>query len=365
MTFDLAVIGGGPAGCAAAIMAARSGARVLVLERGRFPKHKVCGEFVSAESLGLLCTLLGEDSQTLFKNAPLIPQARIFLDGKTLIGSISPPAATITRFALDHALWMACRANRVEACSETTAQKIDGRSPFRITTNAETFEADAVINAAGRWSNFTSAETRSRLNGARWIGLKGHFHEAAPLPSVDLYFFDGGYCGVTPVRMAENGSGNVVNACAMVRADVARTMADVFSKSPALLQRSSAWSAATDPVSTSPLVFHDPEPLQNPMLQVGDAASFVDPFVGDGISLALRSGVLAAECLLPYFRKQCSLDQASARFALEYKRQLSHVFRASSRLRGFLQWPEVVRRPVLSLFARSSFVTNRIVKMTR
>ena len=48
MIFDLAIIGGGPAGCSAAIIAARNGARVLLLERTRFPRHKVCGEFVSA-----------------------------------------------------------------------------------------------------------------------------------------------------------------------------------------------------------------------------------------------------------------------------------------------------------------------------
>jgi len=57
--YDLIVIGGGPAGSAAAIAAARAGAQVLLLERGRYPRHKVCGEFVSAESLDLLSTLLG------------------------------------------------------------------------------------------------------------------------------------------------------------------------------------------------------------------------------------------------------------------------------------------------------------------
>jgi flavin-dependent dehydrogenase len=55
---DLIVIGGGPAGTSAAITCARSGARVLLLERGRFPRQKVCGEFVSAESLALLADLL-------------------------------------------------------------------------------------------------------------------------------------------------------------------------------------------------------------------------------------------------------------------------------------------------------------------
>ncbi len=52
--YDLTVIGGGPAGSCAAITAHRAGASVLLLERGRFPRHKVCGEFVSAEALGLL-----------------------------------------------------------------------------------------------------------------------------------------------------------------------------------------------------------------------------------------------------------------------------------------------------------------------
>ncbi|HUK87310.1 MAG TPA: FAD-dependent oxidoreductase, partial [Terriglobales bacterium] len=52
--WDLIVVGAGPAGSTAAITAARQGARVLLLERGAFPRHRVCGEFVSPESLGLL-----------------------------------------------------------------------------------------------------------------------------------------------------------------------------------------------------------------------------------------------------------------------------------------------------------------------
>ena len=56
--YDLIVVGGGPAGESAAITAVRGGARVVLLERGKFPRHKVCGEFVSAESLELLSSLL-------------------------------------------------------------------------------------------------------------------------------------------------------------------------------------------------------------------------------------------------------------------------------------------------------------------
>src|SRR5271167_3512726 len=67
--YDLIVIGGGPAGTSAAITCSRSGARVLLLERGHFPRHKVCGEFVSAESLGLLADLLAPQHARLLSEA--------------------------------------------------------------------------------------------------------------------------------------------------------------------------------------------------------------------------------------------------------------------------------------------------------
>src|SRR5580693_3654770 len=102
---DLIVIGGGPAGTSAAFTCARGGARVLLLERGRFPRHKVCGEFVSAESLDLLVNLLDSQSAALIRDAVRIPRVRIFLDGRTLLASVDPPAASIARVNLDIALW--------------------------------------------------------------------------------------------------------------------------------------------------------------------------------------------------------------------------------------------------------------------
>ncbi len=102
-----------------------------------------------------------------------------------------------------------------------------------------------------------------------------------------------------------------VNACAMVRADRASTLTEVFSCHPALQERSRRWKPLSDSVSTSPLVFRQPQPERDGILMAGDAAAFVDPFVGDGISLALRSGSLAGECLLPFFAGKLSLAEAA------------------------------------------------------
>jgi menaquinone-9 beta-reductase len=363
--FNLAIVGGGPAGCAAAIVAARKGARVLLLERTRFPRHKVCGEFVSAESLGLLQELLANDFRYLLTRAPCISKSRIFLDGSILEARIDPPAASITRFDLDAALWETCCVEGVETHAETVVKSIDGTGPFRIVAGKQVFGAHALINASGRWSSFTSPEVRARNNEEKWIGIKAHFYEATAASSTDLYFFDGGYCGVQPVAAATNGSGVRINACAMVRADVANALPDVLRLHPALHERSRTWKAAIEAVSTSPLVFHKPEPLQDTMLQAGDAAAFVDPFVGDGISLALRSGALAAECLQSFFRGEHSLQQAAELYGEAYKKRLGRVFKVSSMLRGWLRWPRPIRGPMFSLISRAEFVGRQMVKLTR
>jgi flavin-dependent dehydrogenase len=362
--YDLIVVGAGPAGCAVAITAAKCGANVLLLERGRFPRHKVCGEFVSAESLGLLEGLLAPKDRSLTSTAPRIRQGRIFADGAEIHAEISPPAASITRFDLDAALWRSCVESGVDARQECPVQAVEGTGPFRVTTQTQVFDGKALVNASGRWSNLTSPGARGSTALERCIGLKAHFREPSPPVSVDLYFFDGGYCGVQPITSGSNSSG-AVNACAMVNARVATTISDVLRLHPALLKRSREWEPLMEPVSTSPLVFHKPEPLQAGMLQVGDSATFVDPFIGDGISLALRSGALAAECLAPFFRGRCELEQAAAEYCRRYEGRLAPIFRASSMLRRMLAWPTSVRKPVLALLQQTPRLTKRLVRMTR
>ncbi|HZP17147.1 MAG TPA: FAD-dependent oxidoreductase, partial [Terriglobales bacterium] len=236
MTYDLIVVGAGPGGCATAITAARLGANVLLIERGHFPRHKVCGEFVSAESLGVLASLLTLERRSLIANAPPIAYCRIFAEGTEIRAGISPVAASIARFDLDEALWQSALGSRVHVQPGCTVQEVqrvsrpDSYQPaFRVVTAAREFRARAVVNASGRWSSLTTAARRSGITGARWIGLKAHFREPAASASVDLYFFEGGYCGVQPVSPAgRNGSGSVVNACAMVKAEIARDMPQVL-----------------------------------------------------------------------------------------------------------------------------------------
>src|ERR1051326_7830975 len=269
---DFVVVGGGPAGAAAAITAARAGAHVLMLERGRFPRHKVCGEFVSAESLHVLGELLCEEKRELLTQASRIAQARIFVDGRVLLAPVEPAAASIARLELDSALWQSAKQAGVEARQQVTVHIVTGAGPFRIESSVGRLEARAVINASGRWSNLSAPPSNGEAK-IKWIGIKGHFCEKSRSSSVDLYFFEGGYCGVQPVDLSTDQDHSRVNACVMVRADIASSLPEVFALHPDLAERARDWQPLSEPVTTSPLIFRTPCPERGGILIVAHAAS--------------------------------------------------------------------------------------------
>ena len=356
--FDVAVIGGGPAGTSAAITAARFGAKVALFEAGEFPRHKVCGEYVSAESIDVLHDLLrpAADAESLFRDAPVVDETRLFLTGRVVKAPVSPPALSIPRYTLDSLLWQAAKQAGVDAHSSSEVRAVLGRGPFCLHTNAGEVVASSVIVAAGRWSKFKPQIPIPP--GPKWIGVKAHYCEPKPPRSTDLYFFEHGYCGVQPV--AED----IVNACAMVRSDRATSLEQVFTLHSALAERSRIWESIMEPVTTAPLIFTTPQPIRDNMIFVGDAAAFIDPFVGDGISIALRSGRVAATKLRPLLDGTSSLASALSGYRRTYAQQFVPLITAASRIRSVLSWPESARALAFQ-FLRLPGAMQYVMRKTR
>jgi flavin-dependent dehydrogenase len=356
--FDLAVIGAGPAGSSAAITAARSGMRVVLYEAGEFPRHKVCGEFISAESIDILRELLREvsDAAHILSGAPVIDSVRFLLDRASAAACVSPPGLSLPRYDLDYLLWQAAQQAGVCTRSNCDVRSVQGNGPFELETSVGKVNASAVIVAAGRWSRFRPKI--SVPSGPKWVGLKAHYRETTCSHSTDLYFFEHGYCGVQRV------STGVVNACAMVRSDLATTLHEVLAIPPALAERSRDWELLTPPTTTAPLIYRTPEPVRDNMIFVGDAAAFIDPFVGDGISIALRTGQSAANELRPVLESPVMLPRAVANYQKKYEEQFVSLIVAASRIRPLLSWPKPAKFAVLELLRLPGLIPY-LIRSTR
>lgn len=116
--------------------------------------------------------------------------------------------------------------------------------------------------------------------------------------------------------------------------------------------------------TTSPLVYRTPEPVRGKLLLAGDAAAFIDPFVGDGIALALRSGQTAVQCLQPFLGGQIPIEVAAEDYQRIYGRDFLPAITAAAQVRNLHYLPEFGRSIALQLF-RIPGVLPYLMRRTR
>lgn len=309
---DLAIIGGGPAGTAAALEARRRGLEVVLWERDFFPRDKVCGEVLSAEAL----PILAEEIPAALRRAAVIRRAEfVSRRGRTYAFTLPQPGAGLSRRLMDEALWRAAAESGARSEERTAVHGVRRAAggPWILELhNGALQQAILLIVACGRWwtldglpSSAGRQRDRSRpdlAESAGWLGVKAHFRGLQRCDAVEMYFFPGGYCGVAPV---EDG---LYNACCLVHRSLARGACGCspgefaawmrrVGRHPALDERLGSGSQVSRTVTTAGMRLGGQSGVRNGALLVGDAAGFIDPFTGSGISMALNSGRLAARIL--------------------------------------------------------------------
>jgi flavin-dependent dehydrogenase len=119
-----------------------------------------------------------------------------------------------------------------------------------------------------------------------------------------------------------------------------------------------------EPVTTAPLYFRNPVPIENMIFNAGDGAGFIDPFVGDGMTLALYSGMLVGEALAEFVKGQWDLCSAAKSYSHEYKTRLFPAFRRARWVRKMIYLPDLIRLPLGRLIQMTG-VTESLLKATR
>ena len=308
-TFDLAICGAGPAGAASALAAARAGWRVALIERAPFPRHKVCGDCLNPgvwpvlESLGTASALRALDHAELH-TVRLVSQK-----GQAL--EIPLPAGAeraVTRESFDAVMLQAALAAGVTLLSGAPLTAIQRQATgWSLATASTSLSAQTFIAADGR--NSTTCRLLGLAPPARAgrVALQCHAPLASPYQgTVALELLPHGYCGIAPVDATR------MNLCLVSDASqLAATRQEAQRRFQ--LPSDQLWH------SLAPLDRPDlpPAPLPGCFL-AGDAARVVEPFTGEGIYYALRSGQLAAGAAALHLTG----DPAAATFYREAHRQL-------------------------------------------
>ncbi|HEX4824952.1 MAG TPA: FAD-dependent monooxygenase [Candidatus Polarisedimenticolaceae bacterium] len=304
---DVLVVGGGPAGSTLAALAAAKGARVIVLERERFPRDKVCGEFLSAEGctvldrLGVLPTI--EKAGAAAMSACLLADAA----GRSASSPLPQSGIGITRAVMDELLLRTAAARGAAVHEETavTAPIVDGGRVSGVTTKRGRYRAPIVVAADGRRSVLQRAlhprhgdplKTTSRS----WFGFQAHFPDATSGLGgrIELFVFEGGYAGLGPVEGGRLNLALIATVRALHRSGGKpdRLLRERMMTNPLLAERLRGLSPISGWKTVGPLRFGTRRAASSGALFVGDAAGTVDPFSGEGMSHAL----LGAEMALPF-----------------------------------------------------------------
>lgn len=301
--YDIIIIGGGLAGLTNAIHLSLAGRSVLLVEKNQYPKHKVCGEYISNEVLPYL-RALGVDPFA----AGAVDIQRFELTtaaGKTIKAPLPLGGFGISRYTLDNLL-----LNRflsfAGAHVQDTVERIDYVDDyFEVhTRSGQHYQSTFVIGAYGKRSNLDVELKRAFIQQrAPYLGVKAHYRGDFPEDLVALHHFSGGYCGVSKVEDQR------INICYLANFATFKKYKDldtfrkqVIFQNPRLREILQNCEMIFDkPLTISQVSFLPKPTVDKHILMSGDSAGMIHPLCGNGMGMAIHSALLLSDTLLHYF----------------------------------------------------------------
>jgi menaquinone-9 beta-reductase len=289
MFYDVAIVGGGPAGSTCAAFCAAAGLRTLVLDREKFPREKVCGDCLNPSSWLVLKRLGLVERLRDLAHSKLDSVTFIAINGREV--TVELPEGTDCEISVKRSLFddlLLKRAGELGAdvYEHTTVTGLSRNDGWKIeTASGQMFRARTLVGADGRNSTVARACNLLPRPARERVALQAH----VPLPRnfgnrIVLQFLPEGYSGQAPVNE------NQLNLCLVGTAPTISKLRR-WAETQFQLSPDQGWRTIT-PLTRSPV----PAAHEN-LFFIGDAARVVEPFTGEGIYYAMRSGELAANAI--------------------------------------------------------------------
>lgn len=322
------IVGGGLAGLTNAIHLSQNGISVVLIEKNEYPKHKVCGEYISKEVLPYL-TYLGIDPF----NAGAVDISRFELStpkGKKIKTNLPLGGFGISRYLLDNILYKKALKNGVKVIKDVanSISFIDLEDRFEVLCRSGVkLKSQLVIGAYGKRSNIDVSLNRSFIKQkSPYLGVKGHYEGDFPSDLVALHNFEGGYCGVSKV---ENDRINICYLASFKTFKKYKTIEnfeeEVLCKNPHLKEiLTNSRSIFEQPLTISQVSFLPKPTVEGHILMSGDSAGMIHPLCGNGMGMAIHSGLILSEAILSYLNEKVRNRNTLEN---EYKKLWNKTFR--------------------------------------
>lgn len=301
-SFDVIIIGGGLAGLTNAIHLSKSIHRVLLIEKNSYPKHKVCGEYISNEVLPYLNSL-GIDPIKV--GAKQISKVQISTTKGDLIKSELPLGGFgMSRYFLDSLLLKKVRLNGVQVLKDTVESVIFKKDIFTVQTkDSGAFQSKITIGAFGKRSVLDLKMNRKFIKKkSPYLAVKIHVKGDFPEDLIALHNFKGGYCGVSKV---ENNS---INLCYITEYNSFKKYKNITDFHQQVVFKNKhlkkifkeSKSVFKKPLTISQISFENKKPVENHIIMCGDTAGMIHPLCGNGMGMAITSARLASIRILQF-----------------------------------------------------------------
>ncbi len=364
--FDVIVIGGGLAGLTSAIHLAKSKLEVLLIEKNEYPKHKVCGEYVSNEVLPYL-EFLGfnpfEFGAKQISNFELTTH-----NNKSIVANLPLGGFGMSRYEMDFQLYQLAIKNGVSVLQDSVVDVNFEADNFQVKTKTnQSFQARIVIGAYGKRSNLDVQFNRKFIKKkSPYLGVKIHVSGGFPEDKVALHNFKGGYCGVSKV---EN---NHINLCYITNFEAFKTYKDIATFQEEVLFKNSELKTLfkttipqfEKPITISQISFETKQPVENHIIMCGDTAGMIHPLCGNGMGMAIRSAQLASELIIDYLQGKIELRKTlENRYTKSWKKTFGLRLKAGHSI-AYLFRQDWLAPKLLTVLRWFPFLMPMIIKMT-
>lgn len=327
---EITIIGGGLAGLTAAIHLSKIGLEVTLIEKNEYPKHKVCGEYISNEIIPYLEWLSINISDL---NPTKISKLDFSTaDGERIQCDLPLGGFGVSRYALDDFLYKKAVDNGCKIIKDTVIDVVFDNNIFSISTsNYGTITSNLVIGAFGKRSNIDQKLNRYFVKKkSHWLAVKAHYSGNFANDLVGLHNFEGGYCGVSKVE------DNAINICYLANyasfkkyKNIQDFQNQIVVKNPNLKMILTECKMLFEaPLTISQVSFDKKATVENHILMIGDTAGLIHPLCGNGMAMAIHSAKIVSELIAKFYNKEIqSRNQLEKLYAKEWN------FNFKSRLR--------------------------------